>query len=113
VAFNRVLAQHDLQLSDVASGPDQMRRFTDSMPSADAWITLYTAAHRNATTRWTPNHIFDIDALSFAVPYSTIVLTERHATHVLHAANLPARTATIVVATPEELVAALAPRHAT
>jgi hypothetical protein len=83
------------------------------MPSADAWITLHTAAHRNATTRWTANDIFDIDALSFAVPYCTIVLTERHATHVLHTANLPARTGTTVVATPEELVAALAAHNAT
>jgi hypothetical protein len=111
--FNRVLTEHDLQLSDIASGPDGMRRFTDSMPSADAWITLHTAAHRNATSRWTPNDIFDIDALCFAAPYCTIVLTERHATHVLQTADLPARTGTTVVATPEELVAALACRDAT
>ena len=111
--FNHVLAAHDLQLSDVVSGPEDIRRFTDCMPSADAWITLHTAAHRNATTRWTPNDIFDIDALSFAVPYCDVVLTERHACHVLHAAKLPARMGTVVVATAEELVAALAPHNAT
>jgi hypothetical protein len=112
-AFNRILTAHELQLSDVAACPEHKRRFTDSMPSADTWITLHTAAHRNATTRWTPNDIFDIDALSFAVPYCDIVLTERHACHVLHAAKLPARVGTAVIATPDELVTTVALPDAT
>jgi hypothetical protein len=105
---NEVLAAHGVRLPDLFSTPEDARRYTDSMPSADTWITLQTAAHRNAATRWTPNDIFDIDALSFAVPYCDIVATERHACHVLHAAKLPARVGTRVVATPEDLVEALA-----
>ena len=105
--LNRALLARHLELSSVFSSPEEIRRFTDSMPSADTWITLQTAAHRNPATRWTPNDIFDIDALSFAVPYCDIVATERHARHVLRAAKLPERLATTVVATPQELVSPL------
>lgn len=108
--FDRVLKAHNLDPSDVASSPERLRALTDSMPSGDTWITLQTAAHRNPETPWSPNDIFDIDALSFAVPYCDIVLTEKHACHVLHAAKLPARTDTEVIATPEQLLVALTPR---
>lgn len=77
------------------------------MPSADVRISMLTAAHRNPQTRWTPNDIFDIDALSDAVPYCDIVVTERHAHHVLHSAGLPDRVGTMVLASLEDLVAAL------
>jgi hypothetical protein len=42
-----------------------------------------------------------------AVPYCDFVATERHATHLLHAAGLPDRVDTTVVATLDELVAAI------
>jgi hypothetical protein len=87
--------------------PDAVRRFTDSMPSADVWITLLTARHRNPQAPWTVNDIHDADALSVAVPYCDFVATERHATHLLQAAGLPRRVATTVVATLDELVAAI------
>jgi hypothetical protein len=87
--------------------PDAARRFTDSMPSADVWITLLTARHRNPQTPWTVNDIHDADALSVAVPYCDFVATERHAAHLLHAEGLPKRVATTVVTTLDELVAAI------
>jgi hypothetical protein len=80
------------------------------MPSGDVWITLLTAGHRNPQTRWTANDIYDADALSVAVPYCDFVATERHAAHLLHAAGLPARVRTTVVATLDELVAAVTER---
>jgi hypothetical protein len=64
-----------------------------------------TAAHRNAQTSWTSNDIFDLDALSIAVPCCDAVVTERHARHMLSAAGLPRRLGTEALATLDELVA--------
>jgi hypothetical protein len=47
---------------------DSVRRLVDAMPSADVAVTLFTEYHRDATFKWRRNHIFDIDALSVAVP---------------------------------------------
>jgi hypothetical protein len=84
--------------------PDDARRFTDSMPSADVWITLLTARHRNPETRWTANDIYDADALSVAVPYCDLVATEKHATSLLSGEGLPERVGTEVVTNLDELV---------
>ncbi len=86
---------------------DAARRFTDSMPSGDAWISLLTAAHRNPQARWQPNDIFDFDALSVAIPYCDVVVTDRHACTLANAARLPARLGTTIIATLDELVAVL------
>lgn len=106
-ALNEASSQRGIDFPALFSDPDAARHFTDSMPSADVWITLLTARHRNPQTRWTANDIYDADALSVAVPYCDFVATERHAAHLLHAADLPKRTATTVVTTLDELVAAI------
>jgi hypothetical protein len=86
---------------------DTARRFTDSMPSGDTWISLLTAAHRNPEARWWPNDIFDFDALSVAIPYCDVVVTDRHACTLANAARLPARLGTTIIATLDELVPVL------
>jgi hypothetical protein len=106
-ALDEQTAQRGVDFPGLFPEPESARQFTDSMPSADVWITLLTALHRNPQTRWTANDIYDADALSVAVPYCDFVATERHATHLLHAADLPMRVDTAVVATLDELVAAL------
>jgi hypothetical protein len=97
------LKAHDLRLSDLLTTPEEGRRFTDCMPSADVWITLVTAKHRNPNSRWEPNDIFDIDALSVAAAYCDIVVTEVHSAHVLHRAGTPNRLATRVLTTLDGL----------
>ncbi len=76
--------------------------------SADTWISLLTAAHRNPQSQWRPNDIFDFDALSVAIPYCDVVVTDRHACRLANAARLPDRLGTKVIATLDGLVAALA-----
>jgi hypothetical protein len=109
------LATRRLNFDDVWTDLDASRRIVDCMPSADVCVTLLTSAHRNPETAWTPNDIFDLDALSVAVPYCDFVATERHATNSLHAAGVPQRLGTQVVATLDELVDELrldlVPRH--
>ena len=101
--LDEALTRHDLQLEEVAGGDiDDARRFTDAMPSADVRISLLTAAHSNPQTQWTANDIFDIDVLSVAVPYCDVVVTERHATHLLRATGAAERLTTRVFATLDE-----------
>lgn len=74
------------------------------MPSGDTWISLLTGAHRNPQSQWRPNDIFDFDALSVAIPYCDVVVTDRHACRLANAARLPDRLDTKVIATLDELV---------
>jgi len=39
---------------------------------------LKRAAHRNRQTKWKSNDLIDIDAMSLAVPYCDVVVTEWH-----------------------------------
>jgi hypothetical protein len=98
---------HGLPLTGLFADIPAARRFTDSMPFADAWISLVTAAHRNPQGPWRSNDIFDFDALSLAIPYCDIVVTDRHACRLAHQARLPQRQNTTVIATLDDLVAAL------
>jgi hypothetical protein len=101
------LAERHLQLEDVCSSPETTRRFVDSMPSSDVAVSLTAAAHRNPETRWTADRIFDIDALSAAVPYCDFVATDREATHGLRSEGVPGRLKTLVTATLGDLVEAM------
>ncbi|MDQ1583824.1 MAG: hypothetical protein QOF36_1878 [Microbacteriaceae bacterium] len=91
-------------LSDI----DTARMFTASLPSADAYITVMAGRHRDANRRWTANDIFDIDALSVAVPYCDVVLTDKAAAHSANATGLAARLDATVLAKLDDLVAELA-----
>jgi hypothetical protein len=103
-ALEDALEQRGIALSDLYSEPVGARRFADSMPGADVWITMLTAMHRNPQTRWSANDIYDVDALCAAVPYCDVVATERHASHLLHAAGLPKRAGTSLVTDLNEAV---------
>ena len=86
---------------------DAARSFTDSMPAGDAWISLVSLAHRNPQSRWRANDILDFDALSVAIPYADLVVTDKHACQLARRAGLPDRLGTIVIHSTDELPAAL------
>lgn len=109
-AFKEAVVAHgrsDL-VATLTEDVDTARRLTDSMPSADAWISLLTTAHRNPQSRWEPNDIFDFDALSVAIPYCDVVVTDRHACSLANAARLPQRLGTKVIPTLDQLPSVLA-----
>jgi hypothetical protein len=107
-ALKETVEAHGRDLvSEFTRDIDTARRLTDSMPSADAWISLLAAAHRNPQSQWRPNDIFDFDALSVAIPYCDVVVTDRHACRLANAARLPDRLGTKVIATLDELVPVL------
>jgi hypothetical protein len=76
---NETLATRGLEIEDVWADVDSARRVVDAMPSADVAVTLLTEYHGDATFKWRRNHIFDIDALSVAVPYCDLVATDKQA----------------------------------
>lgn len=93
----RALAGRHLALSDVLLDQEQARQFVRAMPSTEVSIEIKTAWHRNPTKPWTANDVYDIDALSLAVPYCDIVVTEKACNHVLNAAHLGKRTHTALL----------------
>jgi hypothetical protein len=112
IELNEILAEalaaRSLEMDHVLRDAESARSFVDSMPSSDVCVSLLRAAHRNPQTRWTANDIFDIDALSIAVPYCDIVVTERHAHHVLRNDGAPGRTGTTVCSKLANLEAEIA-----
>ena len=73
---NDGLAARGLEIEDVWSGVEASRRVVDAMPSGDVAVSLLTEYHRDSTLKWKRNHIFDIDALSVAVPYCDAVVAD-------------------------------------
>jgi hypothetical protein len=106
---NDALAAHGVRLADVFDDIERARRFIDSMRAADIWITLMTAKHRNPDSAWEPNDIFDIDALSVAAAYCDVVVTERHAAHVLARAAVTERLGTTIYTGLGQLATHLTP----
>ncbi len=90
-----------------ASDVDSARRLVDAVPSADVAVTLLTEYHRDATCKWRRNHIFDIDALSVALPYCDIIATDKQAVDALGRARIMERTGTHVVKSLDDAAAAL------
>lgn len=101
--FFEALSVRGLELEQVCGNPVATRRFVDSMPSADVYVSLVTAAYRNPQTQWTANDMFNIDGLSLAAAYCDVVVTERHACHTLRTAGVPSRASTEVLPTLAEL----------
>ena len=105
--FSRIAQLYPGAIDAMTSDLDIARRLTDSMPSADVYVSLVVAAQRNPQTVWTPNSILDIDALGVAAAYCDVVLTERHFGTQLAVNGLASRLDTRVFVSPEDLTALL------
>jgi hypothetical protein len=74
-------------LGEGSAGPWTNRKDCDCRASKETSPNRYVIATVNK--RRACNDIFDIDALSLAVPYFDIVVTDSHRRHVLRTAHLP------------------------
>ena len=83
--------------------PTDARRFSDSMPSTDVFVTLMTEMHRNPQRTWTRNDIFDIDALSVGVPYCDAVLCDNDKARMLNLRKVGERLGTRITSRLAEL----------
>jgi hypothetical protein len=103
----RALSERDLVLTDVISDPQSARLFVRAMPSTEVSIELKTAWHRNRGKPWTANDIYDIDAMSLAVPYCDVVVTEKACHHVLNVARLGQQMHTALLRNLQDLPSTL------
>jgi hypothetical protein len=93
-AIQQAASERGLDTDALFTGRDDVRAFARGMPSTEVAIEMKTAAHRNRDKAWRTNDILDIDALAVAVPYCDVVVTEKHAHHVLTTAGLHHRMGT-------------------
>jgi len=106
-AVNDGLAARGLEIEDVWSGVEASRRVVDAMPSSDVAVSLLTEYHRDSTLKWKRNHIFDIDALSVAVPYCDAVVADGDAIDKLRRSRVAERLGTPIFPSLADLVAHL------
>lgn len=76
--------------------PESMHAFIARLPSAFAWATLRHSKHCDLTHPWEQHDWTDISALSVAVPYCDVVITERRWAHMIKATRLAERYGTEV-----------------
>jgi hypothetical protein len=93
----RALVERDLLLTDVISDPQSARKFVRAMPSTEVSIELKTAWHRDRFKLWAANDIYDIDAMSLAVPYCDVVVSDKACHHVLNVARFGERMHTALL----------------
>jgi hypothetical protein len=105
--LNKGLVRRGLSPSDYLA--ERIRDVVYSMPVMRTSIELKTIFHRNPQMRWTSNTIFDIDAMSIAVPYCDIVVTDSAAHRALQQTGLADQMNTEVFRRPSELADRLAP----
>lgn len=85
--FNELLAEYRVPLERAlginpqrpGSGRPKMMEFSDRIPTMRLAADLKTALFRNAERVWSLNDLYDIDALSLAIPYCHAVVTDKDA----------------------------------
>jgi hypothetical protein len=105
--LNEGLAARRVELGEVWGEPEAARRVADAMPSADVCISLLTEYHRDPQFNWTANDIFDIDALSVAVAYCDLIVTDKKAVDALRRGRVPERLGSQVFRDLRDLVPVL------
>lgn len=87
--------------------PPAARALTRAMPSFEVLAVLKTDRHKDKTRRWTSNDMFDLDALSAAVPYCDLVGADNAQIHSLTVTGLATRMQTTLFSSVTDLPAHL------
>jgi hypothetical protein len=73
------LGQYGISVDDFfARGKEWLTAFLDDIPSAAVTMTLAEKGFRNADKPWEGNDLRDADAMSTAIPYCDVVLTDKY-----------------------------------
>ncbi|CAO5151190.1 PIN domain-containing protein [Frankia sp. AiPs1] len=90
-------SRHGIEPMEFVSDRDRVHRFLEDLPSR--WVTreLRRLRHRNPQQRWHPHDLNDVNALSAAVPYCDIVVTERQWARHINSSGLSDRYGTTVL----------------
>lgn len=87
--------------------PATARTLTRSMPGAEVAAVLKAARHRDTALAWTSNDMFDIDALTAAIPYCDVAGTDNAQAHALTVTRLADRMGTVIMRSVTELPSCL------
>ena len=103
--FPEVLPEAGISIDELyGHGKEWLTAFCEDMPTVAVILALARANHKAAADRtWRKNDIHDIDALSIAVPYCDIVVTEAHFCEQARKAKLADRFNTVVMRKLEDL----------
>lgn len=79
-ALQPALTNAGMTIDDLfARGADDVTQFVHAIPTADVFVTFTKANLKNLHRGWKKNDIHDMDALTVAISYCDIVVTEKHA----------------------------------
>lgn len=102
--FMATLAEYGLTISqlgfDSEKQPETRRKiaaFADSVPALRIAVDLKQHLFRNASRPWQINDLYDIDAISLAMPYCHAVLVDKMMTDFLNRSRVPQYSGTRVV----------------
>lgn len=90
-----------------AKGKEWLTTLLDDIPSAAINITLADKGFRNSYKKWTGNDIRDADAMSAAIPYCDVVMTDNYVAAQLAKSPAVARHGTLVLSRLSDLNDAL------
>jgi hypothetical protein len=98
------LAQYGIDIEEFFAGGKQwLTEFLDDIPSAAVTVTLMEKSFRNSDKAWTGNDLRDADAVSAAIPYCTVVMTDKYVAAQLKTSQAVARQGTIVLSRLRDL----------
>lgn len=95
--------------TELTDSKEKMTELLLAMPSRRVAVTVRQRYHRDLQHKWTVNDLRDIDALSVAVPYCDVVVTDHAARTAITHAHLDRRFSTIVTSRRQELLQSLPP----
>lgn len=110
--FNDLLREYRLDLARVAgldrSQPGSARKalmeLSDRVPTMRISADLKTELFADRTRAWTVNDVYDTDALSVALPYCDVVVTDKDAAHRARKTGVEDRHAVLLLTSPAELL---------
>lgn len=110
--LDELLSEYHLTLAQVLgiglaqADSDRARsmEFADRIPTMRLAADMKTALFRNAERRWTLNDLCDIDALSLAIPYCHVVVTDKDAADRVRRSKGDERHGTAVLSTFDPLL---------
>jgi hypothetical protein len=106
--FNDTLARLGKTFADFSALPDEtITGLFDFFPTLDVERALTLAAEQQQR-QIQPNDVYDIAALTAAIPYCDIVITERFWAHLCNATTLPHKYQTTILPSLADLTRHLA-----
>lgn len=95
--INQTCDLHKLDPYKLIQSREEIIDFIKSVPTRDVFSALRITRHRNKQKRWEQHDFADLLALSVAIPYCDVVVTEKQWCHITKQARLDKKYGTLMV----------------